>query len=292
MPVTIRPLTPVFGAEITNIDLTCALDATTFAEVENAFETYSVLVFPKQNLTDDSQIAFSSRFGALETTQGHIANNFTVKQVSVISNLDPSGNLMKADDPRLIYRLGQRNWHSDSSFKKVPAKASLLHARRLPPDSAEGGQTQFASLRAAYDALPEARKRKIETMAAIHHYAYSRRNTGIQLTNEEEDKRFPPVPQAMVRPNPKNGRKALYVGSHASHIRELPEEQGRAQLAELLEHATQEGFTYMHHWQVGDLVMYDNRAALHRARPYAITEHARILHRTTVAGEGPTVEST
>ena len=286
MPISVRPLTPAFGAEITNVYLTRALDDATFAEVENAFETYSVLVFPQQNLTDESQIAFSSRFGALETTQGHIANNFTVRQVSVISNLDPNGKLMKADDPRLIYRLGQRNWHSDSSFKKVPAKASLLHARLLPP---EGGQTQFASLRAAYDALPEARKREIENMAAIHHYAYSRRNTGIQLTNDEEDKRFPPVPQAMVRANPKNGRKALYVGSHASHIRELPEDEGRVLLAELLQHATREDFTYRHTWQVGDLVMYDNRAALHRARPYAITEHARILHRTTVAGEGPTV---
>ena len=286
MPITVRQLTPVFGAEITRVDLTRPLDGATFAEVENAFETYSVLVFPRQNLNDESQIAFSSRFGALETTQGHIANNFTVKQVSVISNLDPEGKLMAADDPRLIYRIGQRNWHSDSSFKKVPAKASLLHARVLPPD---GGQTQFASLRAAYDALPEARKREIESMAAIHHYAYSRRNTGIKLTNEEEDQRFPPVPQAMVRSNPVNGRKALYVGSHASHIRELPEEQGRALLAELLEFATREALTYMHHWQIGDLVMYDNRAALHRARPYAITEHARVLHRTTVAGDGPTV---
>jgi alpha-ketoglutarate-dependent 2,4-dichlorophenoxyacetate dioxygenase len=286
LPITIRPLTPVFGAEITGVDLARPLDAATFADVEDAFETYSVLVFPKQNLDDDAQIAFSSRFGALETTQAHVANNFTVRQVSVISNLDPSGKLMAADDPRLIYRIGQRNWHSDSSFKKVPAKASLLHARLLPPG---GGQTQFASLRAAYDALPETRKREIENLAAIHHYAYSRRNSGIKLTHEEEDLRFPPVPQAVVRTNRKNGRKALYVGSHASHIVGMPEEQGRALLAELLEFATREQWTYLHHWQVGDLLMYDNRAALHRARPYAITEHARILHRTTVAGEGPTV---
>ncbi len=289
MSITLRQLTPVFGAEITCVDLTRPLDDATFAVVEDAFETYSVLVFPGQQLSDETQIAFSSRFGPLESTQGHIANNYTVKQVSVISNLDADGKLMAAGDPRLIYRLGQRNWHSDSSFKKVPAKASLLHARLLPPDSAEGGQTQFASLRAAYNALPEARQREIENMAAIHHYAYSRRNTGITLTNEAEDQRFPPVPQAMVRANPKNGRKALYVGSHASHIRELPEEQGRALLAELLAFATREELTYMHHWQVGDLVMYDNRAALHRARPYAITEHARVLHRTTVAGDGPTV---
>ena len=269
MPITIRPLTPVFAAEITHVDLTRPLDDATFAEVENAFETYSILVFPRQNLTDAMQIAFSSRFGALESTQGHIANNFQVKQISEISNLDPQGKLMKAD---------------------VPAKASLLHARRLPPNSNECGQTQFASLRAAYDALPDERKRFLDGKAAIHHYAYSRRNDGITLTNEKEDQRFPPVAQAIIRANPKHGRKALYVGSHASHIDGMPEAEGRALLQELLAFATQEQWTYLHHWQVGDLVMYDNRAALHRARPYAITEHARVLHRTTVAGEGPTVQ--
>lgn len=285
MTISIRQLTSVFGAEITGVDLT-HLDDATFAEIKDAFETYSVLVFPGQQLDDDNQIAFSRRFGELETTQGHIANNFTVKQVSVISNLDPEGNLMAADDPRVQYRLGQRNWHSDSSFKRVPAKASLLHARVLPPD---GGETQFASLRAAYDALPEARKRELDGKVAIHHYAYSRRGMNVKLTNEEEDRRFPPVPQAIIRSNPKNGRKALYVGSHASHIRDMPEEEGLALLNELLEFATQEHFTYLHHWRVGDLVMYDNRAVLHRARPYAITTHPRVLHRTTVAGEGPTV---
>jgi alpha-ketoglutarate-dependent 2,4-dichlorophenoxyacetate dioxygenase len=286
MTISIRQLTPVFGAEITGVDLK-QLDDTTFAEIEEAFETYSILVFPGQPLDDENQIAFSRRFGELEKTQGHIANNFQVKHVSVISNLDPEGKLMAADDPRVLYRLGQRNWHSDSSFKHVPAKASLLHARVLPPD---GGETQFASLRAAYDALPEARKRELEGRVAIHHYAYSRRNLGFKLTNEEEDRRFPPVPQAIIRTNTKNGRKALYVGSHASQIRGMPEEEGNALLKELLEFATQEKFTYLHRWRLGDLVMYDNRAALHRARPYAIATHPRVLHRTTVAGEGPTVE--
>ena len=285
LAITIRKLTPVFGAEITGVDLT-RLDDATFEHIEDAFETYSVLVFPNQNLDDDAQIAFSRRFGELEKTQGHIANNFQVKHVSEITNLDPDGKLMAPDDPRVLYRLGQRNWHSDSSFKRVPAKASLLHARKLPPD---GGDTQFASLRAAYDALPDARKRDLEDKVAIHHYAYSRRNGGYALTNDAEDKRFPPVPQAMIRANPVNGRKALYVGSHASHIRGMPEDEGRALLKELLDFATQDQFTYLHHWKVGDLVMYDNRAALHRARPYKITEHPRILHRTTVMGEGPTV---
>ena len=285
MTISVRRLTPVFGAEIANADLTRPLEDSTFAQIEDAFETYSVLVFPGQNLDDENQIAFSRRFGELETTQGHIANNFSVKSVSVISNLDPDGKLMSADDPRVQYRLGQRNWHSDSSFKRVPAKASLLHARMLPPD---GGDTQFASLRAAYDALSEDRKRGLDGQVAIHHYAYSRRNLNIQLTNDDEDSRFPPVPQALVRTNRANGRKALYVGSHASHIRGMPEAEGRALLDELLEFATRDEFTYLHHWRLGDLVMYDNRAVVHRARPYAITDHARILHRTTVAGEGPT----
>src|SRR5262245_5021002 len=234
--LSIRQLTPFFGAEITGVDLK-DLDDATFAEIEDAFETYSILVFPEQQLDDESQIAFSRRFGDLETTQGHIANNFRVAHVSVISNLDPEGKLMAADDPRILYRLGQRNWHSDSSFKRVPAKASLLHARVLPPD---GGETQFASLRAAYDALPEARKRELEGKAAIHHYAHSRRGLGCRPTSGAEDPRFPPVPQAIIRANPTNGRKALYVGSHASHIRDMPEEAGRALLTELLEFATQE----------------------------------------------------
>lgn len=143
--ISIRQLTPVFAAELTGVDLT-QLDDAAFARIEDAFETHSVLVFPRQDLDDDSQIAFSCRFGELEKTQGHIANNFTVKHVSVITNLDPDGKLMAADDPRVLYRIGQRRWHSDSSYKRIPAKASLLHARTLPP---EGGETQFASLRAA-----------------------------------------------------------------------------------------------------------------------------------------------
>jgi alpha-ketoglutarate-dependent 2,4-dichlorophenoxyacetate dioxygenase len=222
MTIAIRKLTPVFGAEITGVDL-AQVDDASFEEIQDAFENFSVLVFPNQNLDDESQIDFSRRFGELEKTQGHIANNFTVKHVSEISNLDPDGKLMAADDPRLLFRIGQRNWHSDSSFKRVPAKASLLHARKLPPD---GGDTQFSSLRAAYEALPAQRKRELEGKVAIHHYAYSRRNDGYQLTNEEEDRRFPPVPQAIIRANPVNGRKALYVGSHASHIRGMPEERG------------------------------------------------------------------
>lgn len=285
MAISVRPLAPALGAEVTGVDLTRPLSDGDFATIDDAFESHSVLVFPGQDLDDDAQIAFSRRFGELEKTHAHVANNHTNKPVSVISNLGPDGKLMRPDDPRVQFRIGQRNWHSDSSFKRVPAKASLLHARVLPPD---GGDTEFASLRAAYDALPEDGKKKLDGLVAIHHYANSRRGMDIKISTDEEDKRFPPVPQAMIRVNPANGRKALFVGAHASHIRDMPEEDGRALLAELLAFATRRDFVYRHHWRVGDLVIYDNRAVLHRATPYAITDHPRILHRTTVAGEGPT----
>ena len=285
MAIAVRRITPVFGAAVTGVDLRQPLSALDFSVIEEAFESHSLLIFPEQDLDDDAQIAFSRRFGDLEKTHAHIANNHTNKPVSVISNLDPDGKLMAADDPRVQFRIGQRNWHSDSSFKRVPAKASLLHARVLPPD---GGATEFASLRAAYNALPEDAKRRLDGLVAIHHYANSRRGMNITISSEDEDKRFPPVPQALIRKNPVNGRRALFVGSHASHIRDMPEDEGRALLAELLEFATQRDFVYRHQWQAGDLVMYDNRAVLHRATPYAITEHPRVLHRTTVAGDGAT----
>ena len=238
-------------------------------QLEEVVETYSVLDLPRiSTSTTTQQIAFSRRFGELEKTQGHIANNFQGRSTSTSIYEPRSGR--EADGgrrpARLQYRLGQRNWHSDSSFKRVPAKAPLLHARVLPPD---GGDTQFASLRAAYDALPEARKRELEDKAANPPLRVSRRGLGFKLTNEAEDKRFPPVAGA-VRANAENGRKALYAcGSHASHIVSMPEEEGSALLKELLEFATQEQFTYLHHWKVGRSIrdVQDNRAALHRARP-------------------------
>ena len=287
MPISVRPLTPAFGAEITNVDLTRALNDATFAEVENAFETYSVLVFPQQNLTDESQIAFSSRFGALETTQGHIANNFTVRQVSVISNLDPNGKLMKADDPRLIYRLGQRNWHSDSSFKKVPAKASLLHARLLPP---EGGQTQFASLRAAYDALPDAMKKKLHGLVAEHCIRHSRQRSGFSEFNEDEQRRLPPVPQMLVRTISPHGRKSLYVASHAGQIFGMTDAESRALIDELIAHATQRQFVYTHRWRPNELVMWDNRCTMHRGTEYDDLRWVRDMRRVTISDVANTCE--
>ena len=285
MSITIRKLTATFGAEITGVDLRTVDDAT-FAEIKHAFEDFSLLLFPQQELDDETQIAFSSRFGPLQSTYAHIANNHQASQISVVTNLDENGEVLKEGDPRLTFRLGQRNWHSDSSFKKVPAHASLLHARILPPD---GGETEFATMRAAYDALPAARQQALDGLIAIHHYGHSRRNTGIAITNKEEAERYPPVPQALVRKNPANGRKGLFVSSHASHIQGMDEAEGSALIQELIANCTQPQFTYLHRWQVGDLIMYDNRCLMHRARPYKMSEHPRVLHRTAVAGDGPTV---
>jgi alpha-ketoglutarate-dependent 2,4-dichlorophenoxyacetate dioxygenase len=285
MAITIRELTSVFGAEISGVDLN-SVDENDFAAIKNAFDEFSLLLFPGQELDDDSQIAFSRRFGGLEKTYAHIANNFKSSHVSRITNLDKDGELMKADDPRVQLRIGQRNWHTDSSFKPVPATASLLHARVLPP---EGGNTEFATMRAAYDALPDARKQAIDGLVAIHHYAYSRRNMNIEMTDTKTDDELPPVRQALVRENPAHGRKNIYVSGHASHIEGMDEAEGRALLDELMAHCTQSEFTYLHTWRVGDLIMYDNRCLMHRARPYEITKHPRILHRTTLLGDGPTV---
>jgi alpha-ketoglutarate-dependent 2,4-dichlorophenoxyacetate dioxygenase len=285
MAFTIRPLTPVFGAAIEAIDLNAVEDAD-FAAIRAAFDEYSLLLFPGQALDDDAQIAFSACFGPLEKSYPNIANNFRESEVSVMTNLDENGKLLTENDPRVQLRIGQRLWHTDSSFKQVPATASLLHARVLPP---EGGETEFCSMRAAYETLPDARKAELDGLVAVHHYAYSRRHMNIDLTDKKTDDRLPPVRQALVRTNPANGLKNLYVSGHAMHIEGMDEAVGRALLDELMALCTEDRFTYLHEWQPGDLVMYDNRCLMHRARPYAITEHPRILHRTTWAGDGPTV---
>ncbi|HAA91249.1 MAG: hypothetical protein CMM48_13600 [Rhodospirillaceae bacterium] len=285
MAIRIRPLTPAFGAEISGVDLR-DLDESDFAEIRDAFETYSLLLFPAQDLDDDAQISFSGRFGPLEKTYPNIGNNFTAGYVACMTNLDENGELLKEEDPRVQVRIGQRFWHTDSSFKQVPATASLLHARVLPP---EGGETEFATMRAAYDSLPEGRQEELDGLIAIHHYAYSRRNMAVDLTDKKTDNALPPVPQALIRQNPANGRKNIYVSGHASHIQDMDHGEGRALLDELMELCTRSEFTYCHSWSVGDLIMYDNRTLMHRARPYEITRHTRILHRTTLAGDGPTV---
>jgi alpha-ketoglutarate-dependent 2,4-dichlorophenoxyacetate dioxygenase len=182
----------------------------------------------------------------------------------------------------MVYQLANMLWHSDSSFKAVPSLCSLLSARIVPP---EGGATEFASTRAAYEALPEALGQRVETAIAVHDFSWSRDQVRPGFFTEKERAEFPPVRHPVVRTNPVNGRRSLLLGAHASHIVGMPVEEGRALLEELLDHVTQPRFRYRHEWKQGDLVIWDNRCILHRATPFDTTRHRRLMQRTTVSGD-------
>lgn len=287
MGILITPVQGDFVARVSGLDLSKPLDDGDFGQVRDAFHHYAVLVFPEQRLTDDEQIAFSERFGPLEVSirkdrPRRIAN----PRVSDISNVDEKDRVFDPDDERAIYNSGNRLWHTDSSFKRVPAMASLLSGREVPPS---GGETEYADLRGAWDALPAERRRGLEGLVAEHSFVYSRGLIGYDQFTDAERAEVPPVQQAVVRVHPASGRKALYLGSHASYIIGRPMEEGRALLKELLEFATQPRFVYCHVWKRNDLVMWDNRCVLHRGRPWDEQRHRRVMHRTTVAGAGPTV---
>jgi alpha-ketoglutarate-dependent 2,4-dichlorophenoxyacetate dioxygenase len=287
MVLGLRKLHPLFGAEITGIDVGGLADEGRFAEIRTAFEEYSLILFRDQDLDDEKQVAFSRRFGPLETTvkANPAGGSYFARQ----SNLDiRTGAVIPAEDRRMVYQKGNYLWHTDSSFKPIPALCSLLSGRIVPP---EGGDTDFANMRAAYAELPETMKRRIEGLVAEHSLVYSRSLVDPTVLTEEEKAEVPPVRQALVRVNPVNGRKSLYLGAHASHIVGWPVDEGRALLKELTEFTTQPKFCHAHKWRQGDIVIWDNRCLLHRATPYDNVRHQRLMQRTTVAGDGPTVQA-
>lgn len=285
MPITIRPLHPLFCAEIGGVDTGQPMDDATFAEIRAAFEAHSVLVFRDQTLDDERQIAFSRRFGPLEVAGK--ANPGTGTPFARQSNLDiATGAVIPPDDRRMIYQKGNYLWHSDSSFKPVPSLCSLLSARVVPP---AGGDTEFACMRAAYDALPDAVKQKLEGLVAEHSLVYSRETVTTEGLTAEMKAELSGAWQTMVRVNPVNGRKAIYAGAHASHVIGWPREEGRAFIHWLNAFATQPHFCHAHAWRPGDLVIWDNRATLHRATAYDTMHHKRLMQRTTVGGDAPTV---
>jgi alpha-ketoglutarate-dependent 2,4-dichlorophenoxyacetate dioxygenase len=290
MAIRVTPLHPHLGAEVTGIDLARPLAADEFAEIERAFNRHAVLVFPGQPLSDDQQIAFSRLFGPLETSPeyaGSKKSRLGRPEIADISNLDPEGRVMTAADQRLLFNRGNQLWHTDSSFKYVPARCSLLSAREIPP---AGGETEFADMRAAYDALPEEKKRALDGLVVEHSIFRSRSLIGFSEFNEEIQRELPPVPQLLVRRHPGSGRKTLYLASHASHIIGWPVEEGRKLIEELIAFATEPRFVYQHRWRVGDLVMWDDRCTMHRGRPYDDTRYRRDMHRTTVSDELNSVE--
>ena len=287
MTIAARPIHPLFVAELTGADLSRPLDPATRDEIERAMDRYAVCVLPSQKLDDDKQTAFASLYGPLEVSPlthkrdgGPLAPpRIQNRNIFDVSNLDESGNILPLDDQRRAYRQGNELWHTDSSFRQKSATWSMLHARVIPPN---GADTEFADTRAAYDALPDSTKRKIENLVAEHSIWHSRAKLGGYTPTEQERKDRPPALHPLVRRHPGSGRKALYIASHASHILGMPVDEGRALLAELLEFATQARFVYAHKWRLGDLVIWDNRCTLHRATPFESSTQMRDMRRSTI----------
>lgn len=283
MAVVVKRLTRHLGAEISGIDLRAPVTDADFLQVRQAFDEHSILVFRDQDITDDQQVAFSRRFGPLElTVSSNPAGAGTV--VTILSNLDESGAVIPPTDRRMVFNTGNQMWHTDSSFKEIPATGSLLSGRAVP---AEGGETEFASMRAGYDVLSDDRKKDLEGLVCVHDFAYSRGLIDPNLLKDRDKRELPPVKQALVRSNPSTGRRNLFVGAHASYVEGMDFDNGRGLIKELNAHVTQAEFVYRHEWRKHDLVLWDNRCALHRGRPWNPL-YPRVMHRTTVAGVGRT----
>jgi alpha-ketoglutarate-dependent 2,4-dichlorophenoxyacetate dioxygenase len=290
MTVSIRPLHPLFVGEVGGIDLRKPLDADEVAALEAGLDRYAVLVFHDQPVSDEQQVAFSRNFGEIELAVNANVTKPEDRRLSVeladISNLDRDNRIFERDDRRRMFNLGNQLWHSDSAFRAVPAKYSLLSARAIP---SSGGNTEFADMRAAYDALDDETKAEVEDLICEHSLMYSRSMLGFADFEEDEKAAFAPVRQVLVRRHPVTGRKSLFLASHAGTIVGWPMPEARAFLRDLIEHATQPQFTYAHQWRQHDLVIWDNRQTMHRARRYRETEEVRDMRRTTIAGDGPTV---
>ncbi|HVH79072.1 MAG TPA: TauD/TfdA family dioxygenase [Stellaceae bacterium] len=293
MPVTIHPLTPVFAGEASGVDCTKPLTSDEVTAIEAGMDRYAVLVFRDQDLTDAQQVAFTRHFGELEAyrTPGHIRRGdeqrLTTQGIADFSNLDKGGGIIAADDRVWFFKLGDRLWHSDSSFRPIPARYSLLSGRTVP---SWGANTDFADMRAAYDALDERTKAEIEPLVCLHSLTYSREAIGFTDLSPEEREAFRPVRQRLVRTHPVTGRKSLFLSSHAGAIEGWTIPEARMFLRDLTEHATQREFVYSHQWRVGDLVMWDNRQTMHRGRRFDDRNEVRDVRRTTLAGDVITIE--
>jgi alpha-ketoglutarate-dependent 2,4-dichlorophenoxyacetate dioxygenase len=290
MSITVMPVTESFAAEIGDVDLSQPLADETFDAIERAFDQYAVLVFPDQHLQAEQHLDFARRFGPLETSIAVYRGDETLRvrpEIADVSNLNAKDQIWGVNSRLRLFQLGNRLWHTDSSFKRVPAKCSLLYARAIPP---VGGHTEFADLRAAYDALSQATKRRIEGLVAEHSIQYSRARLGFTRFNEEEKSAMPPVPQVLVRTHPGSKRKTLYIASHAGRIIGMPDAEATDLLDELTAHATQRQFVYTHRWRVHDLVMWDDRCTMHRGTAFDDLRWRRDMQRATVSDVAPTCE--
>jgi alpha-ketoglutarate-dependent 2,4-dichlorophenoxyacetate dioxygenase len=282
MAITVYPVTPSFAAEIGDVDLARPIDPTDVQAIKDAFTQYAVLIFPDQHLSQDQHLDFARYFGSLETTIAVYRKDAPLrlrKEFADVSNLNHDSEVWGKESRNRLFQLGNRLWHTDSSFKRLPARASLLYARSIPP---VGGHTEFADERAAYDALPEETKRRLHRLVAEHSIFNSRARLGFTNFSDDERQGMPPVPQVVVRTLPESGRKSLYLASHAGRIFGMPEHEGRALIDQLVAHATQRQFVYTHRWRVNDLVMWDNRCTMHRGTEFDDLRWKRDVQRATV----------
>jgi alpha-ketoglutarate-dependent 2,4-dichlorophenoxyacetate dioxygenase len=291
MSIKIRRIQPHFVGEVSGIDLRKRISGEDRAIIEDAINEHGVIVFRDQDITDEQQASFSQLFGKLEVPD--LKTNITKAKdrrlgrfMADISNLDRGNHILDAGSRQRMFNLGNRLWHSDSSYRAISAKLSLLSARVVPRD---GGETQFADMCAAYDALDEKTKKEIDGLICEHSLLFSRGRLGFGDFTDEEKTNFKPVLQTLVRVHPGNGRRSLFLSAHAGKINGWPTPVARVLLEELTEFATQCEFVYTHRWKPFDLVIWDNRRTMHRARRFDDTSEIRDMRRTTVAGEAPTV---
>ena len=288
--MTVFPVTENFAAEIGDVDLSKPLSDADRTEIETAFNNYSVLVFPDQHLSTDQHLDFARNFGPLETTIHAARSDAKLRvraEIADVSNLSQDDQIWGKESRKRMFEMGNRMWHTDSSFRRLPAKASLLYGRSIPP---VGGQTEFADMRAAYDALPADMKLRLRDLVAEHAIMYSRKKLGFTDFSDEENQTLPPVPQALVRKHAGSGRTGLYLASHAGRIFGMNEDEGKALLQQLIDHATQRQFVYTHRWRLHDLVMWDNRCTMHRGKGYDDLRWPRDMQRATVSDVAPTCE--
>ena len=290
MAITVCPVTESFAAEIGDADLSRPLAPADLAAIKQAFWDYAVLIFPDQELTDEQHLDFSRHFGPLETTIAALNPGARLRvsdKLADVSNLNSQSAIWGEKSRTRMLQPANRLWHTDSSFKYLPARASLLYARTIPP---VGGRTEFADLRAAYDALDDGLKRRLEGLVAEHALAFSRARIGFSDFTEAERKNLPPVPQVMARTIAENGRKTLYLASHIGHIVGMPDEEARALVDRLIAHATQRQFVYSHRWRAHDLVMWDDLCTMHRGTEFDDLRWARDVRRATVNDVANTCE--
>jgi alpha-ketoglutarate-dependent 2,4-dichlorophenoxyacetate dioxygenase len=293
MAIRTRPVGPSFAAELDGVDLSRPVDGATVDAIWSAIDRYAVVIFRDQLLTDAQLRDFAAHFGPLEIGRAAARGGrrrLAIPQIGDISNLDEDNNVRRMDDRRRLDSLGNRLWHTDASYMPVPVVLGMLHAVALPPPSPFGnGETEFADMRAAYDTLPDSTKQAVDDLVIEHDVFWSRGQIGFTEFPPGEREQYPPSPQRLVRRHPGSRRKTLYLSAHASHVVGWPVADGRLLLWDLTAHATQRQFVYSHTWQVGDVVIWDNRCTMHRGRPHD-ERQPRDLRRATTLDTASTLE--